>query len=486
MKHHALLLAALVAPALVLPARAADEKPVPAGPRPADVVPGIPDAPPSPASDPEMRALRDQLGRLQAEAQLRQLKLQAELAPLQEKAARDQARKMADAADNDQAKDALARQQAEAQIRQLKLQAELAPLTDAVAKVKAQLDAEQAKRQAERAARLAASETADFELQMKLAEQERSNKAMKAEMERLAAELALAEARFKAENLNNNLEVARRKQQVGLEQSRRDLDRTVAAPMVYADQPFQDGVLTITDRRVPFNGPVTGASVDEAIERLNFFANQSDKPVFLVIDASPGGSVAAGMKLIEAMRASRAPVHVVVKVFAASMAATICTLAEHSYALPNAIILHHQLSYSLGAGPAGGGANLTQHREQLKQSSEWYRRIAEPVAAKMGLTLEQYVAEMYKHNSDGDWSEFADGAQKLKWVQNVPKSVKELGVREQPGAVAVEAGVPPVRRAPAGCALRTDDQGREYVQLPRLESYDCWDIHNPDGFYRVP
>ena len=57
----------------------------------------------------------------------------------------------------------------------------------------------------------------------------------------------------------------------------------------------------------------------------------------------------AGYKILKAMEGSAAPVYVVVKSFAASMAANIATQSKKSFAYPNAIILHHQISGSLAA-----------------------------------------------------------------------------------------------------------------------------------------
>src|SRR6202044_541256 len=102
-------------------------------------------------------------------------------------------------------------------------------------------------------------------------------------------------------------------------------------------------------------------------DRIHYFNNKDESlPIFLVIDYSPGGSVMEGYRIVKAMQASKAPVHVVVKSYAASMAAVITTLAPHSYVYPNAVILHHQMS-----DMAWG--NLTQHKEQLKVMEEWYK-----------------------------------------------------------------------------------------------------------------
>ena len=64
-----------------------------------------------------------------------------------------------------------------------------------------------------------------------------------------------------------------------------------------------------------------------------FFNNKSKTdPIFIVIDRCPGGSGMEGARIVQAIKTSPAPVHVVVKSYAASMAAIILAQADHSYA----------------------------------------------------------------------------------------------------------------------------------------------------------
>ncbi|MEN1786233.1 MAG: ATP-dependent Clp protease proteolytic subunit, partial [Bacteroidota bacterium] len=122
-------------------------------------------------------------------------------------------------------------------------------------------------------------------------------------------------------------------------------------------------------------------------------------------------------RIVKAIEASDAPVHVVVKSFAASMAAVITTLADHSYAYPNAIVLHHQMS-------AGVFGNMTDMEQRLEMLKEWEARLAVPVAEKMGITLEEFKAQMYENMASGDWVEFADKAVELKWVNQIVGEVR--------------------------------------------------------------
>lgn len=243
----------------------------------------------------------------------------------------------------------------------------------------------------------------------------------------------------------------------------------------YLEQPFVDGRLTISDRRIPLNGPIIKGTADFVTERIEYFNNKSEKlPIFIVIDVCPGGSVMEGYRIVKAIRASKAPIHVVVKSFAASMAAVITTMAPHSYAYPNAIILHHQMSSILWG-------NMTMQKEQLDIAKEWYRRLAEPVAEKMGVTQEEMVKEMYKHNSEGDWQEFADKAQKLKWVDNIVHEIRETGIIKSPED---EAPAPKYFFMSAQQKEEVDAKGQRYVTLPRLDPFDFYYLYNPDQYYR--
>lgn len=241
----------------------------------------------------------------------------------------------------------------------------------------------------------------------------------------------------------------------------------------YPLEPFHDGVLTISDRRIALDGPIVPGTADYVTERIHYFNNIDPKlPIFIVIDDSPGGSVMEGYRIVKAIQTSQAPVHVLVKSFAASMAAVITTLAPHSYAYPNAIILHHQMI-------SGAFGNMTEQAEQLAINKEWFQRLASPVAAKMGMSLDAFVKDMYKHNSDGDWEEFADKAVALKWVDHTVSEVRETGQIKKPGDTSTDKP-----KLLFGLAETTDERGQRFVRLPPLRPFDAYWIYNPSAYYR--
>jgi len=373
-------------------------------------------------------------------------------------------------------------------LTQQKLQAEVAALQAEIDKLNKQADL-LAKRvtlkEAERKARLDQELGADREKleKMKLtndlaaaevAEKSRELTRREQELKVRAAELQTQRSEFElqAAKLNTDLDL-RVKRDMWKNRVNRDIQ--------YTKEPFKDGVLTISDRRIALNGPIWQATADYIAERIDYFNNQSREfPIFIVIDDSPGGSVMAGYKILKAMEGSAAPVYVVVKSFAASMAAGITTLSKKSFAYPNAIVLHHQISsFSVG--------NLTVQKENLKEVEEWWKRLAAPVAAKMGIGLDEFIKRMYQNRSTGDWREFGDSARKLKWVDEIAETVREESYDKNPDAPSAPGVSPPPVRAEGQPALqeRVDANGRRYVLLPRLDPVDCYYLYNPDNYYRL-
>jgi len=241
--------------------------------------------------------------------------------------------------------------------------------------------------------------------------------------------------------------------------------------VTYTIEPFKYGILTVRDRRIDLNGAIVSGTADAVCDRIDYFNNQNRKlPIFIIINNSPGGSVMAGYRILKSIETSDAPVHVVVKSFAASMAATIATLAPHSYAYPNAIILHHQMS-------GGASGNMTNMEQEIATMQEWERRLAEPIAKKMGITVAQFKEKMYAAKKSGDWDEFADKALQLKWIDHLVNEIREEGVRTKPTGSGSSAWWMSM--------LKSDENGKSYIALPPLEPYDCYFMINPRGFYRV-
>jgi ATP-dependent Clp protease protease subunit len=305
-----------------------------------------------------------------------------------------------------------------------------------------------------------------------------------AEKIRLTQEALIAKARadkmaneLKASQVEWQTETAKLEAEMKALDTDEKRDNYADAKPSYLMNPMEkDGTLVVSDRRIALNGPIGSRTADHVTTRINYYNNKDPKlPIFIVIDDSPGGSVMSGYRILKAMEGSTAPIYVVVKSFAASMAATITTLAERSYAYPNAVILHHQMSMTLF-----GRLNLTQQKELYAEAQKWWKRLASPIAAKMGISTDEFIKQMYEHSSRGDWSEFADRAQELKWVDHLVTRIHETSLVRNPDAR------PAARPATViGLQEELDENGHPVMFLPRTNPRDFYFIYNPDGYYRL-
>ena len=362
-------------------------------------------------------------------------------------------------------------------LRDAQLTDELSGLSAEQNRLKQNQDVNSAKLQAELAANKAELERAkvaedmlDMKSRVKIAN-------LKREQDQISAENGLAAEKRRAEQskiADEQMRATAMAQTITAQITNRDAEDkwrdAVNAPPAYTMEPFKDGVLTISDRKIELDGPIVTGTADNVCDRIDYFNNQDrTKPIFVVINNSPGGSVMQGYRILKAIETSDAPVHVVVRSFAASMAATIATLAPHSYAYPNAIILHHQMS-------GGAVGNMTDMEQELKTMQEWERRLAEPIAKKMGITLDEFKAKMYSAKKSGDWDEFADKALQLHWIDHIVNEIREEGIRKKPTE----------NRMPSWMfMMKADDKGSPYMSLPPLEPYDCYFMINPRNFYKV-
>jgi len=293
--------------------------------------------------------------------------------------------------------------------------------------------------------------------------------------------LRAAELDFKIAKAEQDLKIARYNREIARVKMAETM-RGIAVPaekasQEYRKEPLENGTLYISDRRIEFDGVVTQDLADYIAERIYLFNNQNaEYPIFIVIGNSPGGSVASGYQILKAMESSRAPVYVVVKGSAASMAAVITTLADRSFCYSGTVLLHHQPSSEVKG-------NVTQMKESLKQVTDFTHSITERLAAKMGLTYDEMVKEMYAHNSRGDWSEFGDGAKKWNWVTDVVETIDETSIVSRGNANA-SAQQGNVARGNVG-ETKFDERGKPYVELPTLPANDAWLIYDPANFYRV-
>lgn len=194
----------------------------------------------------------------------------------------------------------------------------------------------------------------------------------------------------------------------------------------YTYDPFdaENGILKVSDRVILMPSVIWSGTGKDIMRKINFYANQNDYPIFLIIDMCMGGMLFEGQLIMKAVEQSKVPVYVVLKTFAASMAAIIITRAKHSFVYPNAMILHHQAMVGMGGNP-------TQIEGQLRFLKEINQQIFKPIIKKMNLksinNMEDFAKMMYRKNIDGDWIEFGDNAvKKYNWANKVVNYIEEF------------------------------------------------------------
>ena len=242
--------------------------------------------------------------------------------------------------------------------------------------------------------------------------------------------------------------------------------------------------LIISDRTIELTGVITYGTSEYVTDLIHYYNNSSQQyPIFLIIDYSPGGSVMSGYRIMKTMEASPAPVYVVVKSFAASMAAMIASMAKYSFIYPNAIMLHHQI-LTRTAG------NLRQHQEQVKDLEEWFRRLAGPFTEKLGTDLATFVEQMYQNNSDGDWREFGDKAVELGWIGTLVNRIRMTGNLSLMDSNEEEGSKSKGKRKHSNTSntinsSTSDDNISSESRGFSLRPLDHWWIHDPDNYYKL-
>lgn len=353
-----------------------------------------------------------------------------------------------------------------------KLKKELAEIRAKVSKLKLEKEAISEEMALAKLKQQLASQEADAKYAIEQKELAQAAEIAKQKSTQATSELKMMQAQW-------GMKTAKLEGEIAALEAQKKREAYANAKPVYLEDPLkEDGTLVISDRRISMNGPVTMATADHITTRINYYNNKNaEQPIFIVIDASPGGSVMAGYRILKSMEGSSAPVYVVVKSFAASMAASICTLAEKSYAYPNSVILHHQISSTI----TFANLNLTQQKEFYQESQKWWKRLAGPISKKMGISTDEFIQQMYAKTTSGDWTEFGTEAQKLKWVDHIVERIHETSLLKNPDLKRTAS----VTASANGLKETVDENGKPCVYLPRLTPKDCYFLYNQDGYYRM-
>jgi ATP-dependent Clp protease protease subunit len=184
-----------------------------------------------------------------------------------------------------------------------------------------------------------------------------------------------------------------------------------------ADKPPQSLAeqLAFKSRFVLVFGEIDDTMARRTCERLIALAQESDKPIQLLI-SSPGGHVESGDAIHDIIRFVRAPVTTIGSGWVASAGTHIFLAApkDRRVCLPNTRFMIHQPS-----GGAGGPA--TDIAIQAKEILRTRERIAKVVARETGKSLPTVMADMER-----DYWMSADEAIAYGLVSRVIETHKDL------------------------------------------------------------
>ena len=126
-------------------------------------------------------------------------------------------------------------------------------------------------------------------------------------------------------------------------------------------------------------------------------------------------------------------------------------------------------------------------KEDVKEMEEWWKRLAAPVAAKMGISLDEFIKRMYQNRSTGDWMEFGDSARKLKWVDQIVDTVREDSYDKNPDAPSAlnDSSAPGYVNHQPVLPERVDANGNGTSCYRALTPVDFYYLYNPDNYYRL-
>ncbi len=141
-----------------------------------------------------------------------------------------------------------------------------------------------------------------------------------------------------------------------------------------------DRVLMITE---PVDDHMMGVIVSQL---LYLEAEDSEEPIHMYI-SSPGGSVMAGLAILDTMQLISAPVHTYAMGMVASMAAVLFTCGEkgHRYIMPNAEVMIHQ---PLG-GTSGQASDIEIQAKHILNLKKRLYRILSQATGKHVKTIEK-------------------------------------------------------------------------------------------------
>jgi ATP-dependent Clp protease protease subunit len=181
------------------------------------------------------------------------------------------------------------------------------------------------------------------------------------------------------------------------------------------DMQYKDiGTILLENRIINLVGEVNDGMAYQIVSALLVLDEQNSKPIQLFIN-SPGGSVHAGLAIIDAMKFIKAPVYTYCVGLAASMGAAILAAGEkgHRYAMPNATVMLHQVS-------SATEGNVQDQRVSLEYTERLNKKLMSMLAKNVNKKLEQLETDTLRDK----WM-FADEAKNYGVIDEVVTAPEE-------------------------------------------------------------
>lgn len=169
----------------------------------------------------------------------------------------------------------------------------------------------------------------------------------------------------------------------------------------------------LKDRIIMLSGEINDDSSNTIIACLLFLDSQSNEKISLYIN-SPGGSVNAGLQIIDTMNFIKSPVETICLGSAMSMAAVILLAGKKGqrYALPNSEIMIHQPS----GGFQGTELDVQIYANRLNKLKD---KLYEIISSNTKMSIEEVIKK-----SERDCFLSSSEALKLGIIDDVLTSIK--------------------------------------------------------------
>ena len=173
----------------------------------------------------------------------------------------------------------------------------------------------------------------------------------------------------------------------------------------------------LNERIIFLGGPIDDHIANLIIAQLLYLDHEdSKKDIYLYIN-SPGGSVTAGLAIIDTMNFVKANVSTICVGIAASMGALILSSGQKGkrFALPNSEVMIHQVM----GGAEGQASDIAINAKHILRTKDTLNKI---LASNTGKKIEQV-----EKDSDRDYWMTSDEAKKYGIVDDIiskPKTVK--------------------------------------------------------------